>query len=332
MKRRYPAIASILALLTTTDLGAHHSIAPFDQDRFEEIEGVITQLRWRNPHLTADVRVMAANGSSQTWQIEGDSINALMRRGVSRDDLAVGEIIRFGGWPSSAGRMELMPTNVLLPDGRELLMMDLDLPLRWTNPATVDRTVDLVGDSDEFFRVWSHDTVYERQAPFVLTERAQEAIARYDPYTDTPALRCIPPGMPNANLNPYPIEFVDNGDHILLRIEEWEAERVIDMTAGAVPSDAPPSRLGYSIGRLDGNVLEIETARFVDQLLDDDGIPMSANARILETYTINADEDILEYEVTVIDPVYLREPASWVASWKAMPGAIIRPFECSLDQ
>lgn len=328
MKSRDSAIALVLTMVVTAEVLAHHSIAPFDQERFEEIEGVITRLGWRNPHLTADVRVTAADGSSQIWQIKGDAINALMRRGLSREDLAVGSTIRFGGRPSTLGRMELMPTNVLLTDGREIIMMDLDVPLRWTDPVDASSTIDLKGESDEFFRVWSYDHIYERKSPFVLTERAQDAVAQYDPFTDTPSLRCIAPGMPNANLNPYPIEFVNNGDHILLRIEEWEAERIIDLTATAIPDDAPRSRLGSSIGRLSGNVLEIETGRLIDQLLDDDGIPMSADARILETYTINPDRDILEYEVTVTDSIYLRQPANWSASWKAVAGAIIRPFEC----
>lgn len=322
----------VLATLLSGAAHAHHSIAPFDEDKFEEIEGVLTRLGWRNPHLTAEVRVTAADGSSQIWQIEGDSINALIRHGLAREDLAVGSTIRLGGWPSTRGRLELMPTNVLLPDGREIVMGELDVPLRWTTPLAASSAVDLKGESEEFFRVWSYNSIYERKRPFVLTEAAEAAKAQYDPLTDTPALRCIPPGMPNANLNPYPIEFVDNGGRILLRIEEWETERTIDMRATTIPENAPRSPLGYSIGRLNGNVLEIETGRLIDQLLDDDGIPMSADARIFETYVINPDTDLLEYEVTVTDPVYLREPATWVATWKAVPGAIVRPFECQTEQ
>jgi hypothetical protein len=56
-----------------------------------------------------------------------------MRRGLNIEDLAAGQTIRFGGWPSTLGRKELMPTNVLLADGRELIMLDLDFPLRWTD-------------------------------------------------------------------------------------------------------------------------------------------------------------------------------------------------------
>ena len=322
-------VAIMLFSLTAT---AHHSISPFDQSKFEEIEGVITRLGWRNPHLTADVQVTAADGSVQVWEIEGDAINTLLRRGLVKEDLAVGTEIRFGGWPSSRGRPEMMPTNVLLSDGREILMLDLDFPLRWTTPGVAVAVTDLKGASDEFFRVWSYNQLYQRKSPFVLTARADEATAQYDPFTDTPSLRCIPPGMPNAILNPYPIEFLSRDDHILLKIEEWGAERIIDTTATAIPENAPRNRLGYSIGRLNGNVLEIETGRLIDQLLDDDGIPMSADARILETFRIDPETDILEYEVTVTDPANLRESATWVASWKSVEGAVMRPFDCDVSE
>lgn len=135
-------------------------------------------------------------------------------------------------------------------------------------------------------------------------------------------------GVGTAVLNPYPIEFVDGGDHILLRIEEWGAERRIDLRAAAIPADAPRSRLGYSIGTLEGNVLRIRTGQLTSHLLDDDGIPMSSDAGIVETFTVNAATDTLDYEVTVADPQYLLEPATWVASWRFVEGAQIRPFEC----
>jgi hypothetical protein len=254
-----------------------------------------------------------------------------MRRGLTRNSFAVGQTLRLGGFPSSRGRLELMPTNVLLPDGNEVLMMDLDFPLRWTAPVAAGINADLQGQSAELFRVWSYHRLYERKSPFRLTAAAVAARAGYDPLTDTPSLRCIAPGMPNANLNPYPIEFIDGGDHITLRMEEWGAERKIDLTATAIPGDAPLSRLGYSIGKLEGNVLEIRTGRLTRHLLDDDGIPMSSAAGIVETFTINAATDTLDYEVTVTDPQYLLEPATWVASWRWVEGAQIRPFECDAD-
>jgi hypothetical protein len=322
--------AVIVALWSAGPLPAHHSIAPFDQNAFAEIEGVVTRVAWRNPHLTMDVQVTRGDGTAETWAIEADAINALMRRGLTRESFAVGQSLRLGGFPSSRGRLELMPTNVLLPNGTEVLMMDLDFPLRWTRPVSTNgnASTDLQGTRAEFFRIWAYNQLYERKQPFQLTAAAEAAVAGYDPLTDTPSLRCIAPGMPNANLNPYPLEFIDRGDRITLRIEEWSAERTIDMTADVIPESVPASRLGYSIGRFNGNALEIRTGRLSGGLLDDDGIPMSSAASIVETFTINAAADTLDYEVTVTDPEFLAEPATWTASWKSVDGTQLRPFEC----
>jgi hypothetical protein len=330
LARRTQPWAVIVALGFAGPLPAHHSIAPFDQSAFAEIEGVVTRVAWRNPHLTMDVRVTRDDGSAETWAIEADAINALMRRGLTGESFAVGQSLRLGGFPSARGRLELMPTNVLLPDGQEVLMMDLDAPLRWTRPLAAggDAGADLKGTRAELFRVWAYNELYARKQPFQLTAAAEAAMAGYDPLVDTPALRCIAPGMPNANLNPYPIEFIDHGDEITLRIEEWGAERTIHMTAAATPDSVPASRLGYSIGRFNGNALEIRTGRLSGGLLDDDGIPMSSAASIIETFTINAVTDTLDYEVTVTDPEYLAAPAAWTASWKWVAGVRIRPFEC----
>ena len=319
-------------LLSSFHATAHHSINPFDQSSFEEIEGVVTQVGWRNPHFSMVLNVTDADGVEEEWDVVSDSINALMRRGLTHDQFEVGQRVHIAGHPSARGRRELLATNILLPGGEELLLNEVERPLRWTNPAVDNRSSDAERTSADIFRVWSHDSLYQRKEPFELTEKAELAVALFDPLTDTPALKCIAPGMPNANLNPYPIEFIDEGDNIRLRIEEWEAERIIDMVSSEIPNDVPHSLLGYSIGRFVGNTLEIRTGRLDSPLLDDDGIPMSSDAEIFEKYTIKTDGVTLAYEVSVTDPEYLAEPANWIATWKWVPGAVIRSFECNLEE
>ncbi len=136
--------------------------------------------------------------------------------------------------------------------------------------------------------------------------------------------------MPNANLNPYPIEFIDQGDSIRLRIEEWDATREIHKSEQATSVDRAPSLLGYSVGRWDGRTLYIETTQVDAPYLDDAGTPQSENAIIVERFTLSNDENRLDYEVTVTDPDYLAEPAIWDALWIWRPGAEILPFECTL--
>ena len=66
-------------LLSSLQGLAHHSIAPFDLTSYEEIEGVVAQVSWRNPHFGMVLNVTNADGAEQEWAIVSDSINALMR-------------------------------------------------------------------------------------------------------------------------------------------------------------------------------------------------------------------------------------------------------------
>ena len=162
----------------------------------------------------------------------------------------------------------------------------------------------------------------------MLASAAQAARAAWDPYADMPALRCIAPGMPNAMHSPYPVEFIDEGDQIRLRIEEWEATRLIDMVAGDVPADAPRSRLGYSVGRWEGDTLVVETRRVEFPYLDDFGTPMSEEVQMRERFTLSEDGTHLDYELIITDPQNLIEPAVWVGAWTWVPGKQIMPYEC----
>lgn len=63
-----------------------------------------------------------------------------------------------------------------------------------------------------------------------LTADARAAVAEFDPEIDAPTLDCAAQGMPRIMWFPYPMEFVDQGDRILLRLESYDAVRTIHMT------------------------------------------------------------------------------------------------------
>jgi hypothetical protein len=324
--------AIILALATSGMAYAHHSVLPFDHEKFSVLEGVVSEVRWRNPHIRLKLLVENEAGEKEEWDIEGGAANVVARKGVTKEDVSVGDRIRIGGWPSKLGRQELFVVNLLLPDGRETIMLAGEFPLRWTEQRP--EVVDLPADADlerTIFRAWGFAELYKPRAPFVFTASAQAARAEWEPFTDMLAIQCVAPGMPNAILNPYPIEFIDEGDQIRLRIEEWEATRIIDMMSEEVPDDAPSSLYGYSVGRWVDGVLVIETENVDFPYLDDDGTPMSEQAKIVERFTVSDDGARLDYEVSVTDPENLVEPATWDAAWKYVPGTRIMPFECDPD-
>ena len=311
---------------------AHHSVLPFDRDTFSVLEGVISELRWRNPHVRLKLVVRNDAGEEEEWDLESGAANSITRMGLSRDDISVGDRIRVAGWPSKFGRRELFVINLLLPGGKETITMNGDFPLLWTETLAESE----IGPADTIlertiFRTWGFDELYKPREPFVFTAPAQAARAEWDPFTDMLAIQCIAPGMPNAILNPFPIEFIDEGDQIRLRIEEWEATRIIDMVLEEIRDDEPTSLHGYSVGRWEDGVLVIDTGRIDFPYLDDDGTPMSEQATIVERFTVSDDGMRLDYEVSVTDPQNLVEPATWDAAWKYIPGTRIMPFECDLD-
>ena len=264
-------VAALILMLAGSAL-AHHSVLPFDRDTFSVLEGVISELRWRNPHVRIKLIVRTDAGIEEEWDLESGAANSIARKGVSRDDINVGDRVRVAGWPSKFGRKQLFVINLLLPNGQETVTMNDDFPLLWTEgPAKVKTGPGDTNLQRTIFRTWGFAEIYKTRKPFVFTAAAQAARAEWDPYTDMPAIKCIAPGMPNAILNPFPIEFVDEGSQIRLRIGEWEATRIIDMVSEEIPDAAPRSLLGYSIGHLDDGVLIIETSKVDFPYLDDDG-------------------------------------------------------------
>ena len=211
-------------------------------------------------------------------------------------------------------------------------MSDREEPPRWTtftqDAAAAPEDTDAAASG--LFKVWGFRELLQIRDPLVLTPVAEAAKAAFNPRTDDPGLRCVPPGMPNAVLNPYPMELIDEGDRIVQRIEEWDARRVIYMTENRPSQPEAAPHLGLSVGRLEGNMLIVETTDIDFPSLDGDGTPMSPEAEILERYTVNEDGTRLEYEVIVTDPVNLVEPAVWENTWVYRSGVEVRPFECVL--
>ena len=338
---RLGRLAGFCLLMAPWSLPAHHSVTAFyDRDaEILEVEGIVTSVFWKNPHVGVSLLVDSEDGGQEVWQLEGGSLNTLMRRGFKPESVRIGDRVRGAGHPSRRNEREIFVTNFLLASGEEMVFTDLNVPFRWNDPSAVSKAASTTSTATaaneiaatSIFRVWSYGgTIHRLRTPLSVTAAAQAAQAGWDPLADDPALRCEAPGMPNANLNPYPIEFIDDGDRIRLRIEEWDATRTIHMNAEADFPGRASSLLGYSVGRWEGRTLRIETTRVDAPYLDDAGTPQSENAKIIERFTLSEDENRLDYEVTVTDPQFLVEPAIWDAAWIWRPGTEILPFECAI--
>ena len=163
-----------------------------------------------------------------------------------------------------------------------------------------------------------------------LTPVGQAGRDAWSPLADDPALNCIPPGIPVAMDNPYPIEFTAQGDDITLSLEEWDGLRTIHM-GDTLRADQPRSHMGFSTGRWDGDTLIVTTVDVDYPFFDDVGTPQSLQAEIVERFTLSDDNTRLDWELTFTDPVNFTESVTLEGNWTWVPGEQIKPYQCALQ-
>ena len=103
---------------------------------------------------------------------------------------------------------------------------------------------------------------HEREQCIVprLNEAARKTFP-LDPADDPGFLRCEPWGLAREMFAPHQLEIKQRGkDRIELRYGEWTELRTIYMDGRKRPANQAPSRLGYSVGRWEGDALVIETS------------------------------------------------------------------------
>jgi hypothetical protein len=345
---RYLEVAGGAALLVLAALPegsrAHHSVSAwFDREGRQEIEGVVTDIRWENPHVRWFMRAPSAGGAETIWEIETLSVSGISRWGITADLLEVGDRVRVSGWPSRRGLDNIFVRNVLLPRGQELVFggEPIYAPERTLlGLEFVNATEGVAADPERgIFRVWSQGRNAGWLFPegfvpgfdirsYPLTAAALSALERFNYLEQDPTIDCRPKGMPVIMEQPYPIEFVDGGDQVLLRIEEYDQVRTVHIRN--VPDEAtqPYSRHGFSVGRFEGRDLIVRTTRINSGTFDTVGLPLSLEAWLEERFAPTEDGSALDYALTVHDPVYLTAPVETGKRFIHLPDVELRIFDC----
>jgi hypothetical protein len=311
----------------------HHSTAlVYHRDGpIIEAEGVITQVAWVNPHVRFTMRGVGPDGIERDWEIETNSVSTVSRFGLTAELVAAGNQVKVAGNGGRVADDVLWLTNMMLPNGREILFGAAVRP-RWSSEtigADIRGTVTADTQGLGLFRVWTNATnpvaFWGNDLP--LTARAAAVRAAFNPTTDEPTANCAPKGMPFIMEQPYPMEFVREGDDILMRMEEYDAVRRFEMSSSAA-SEAGATLLGDSRGRWDGETLVVTTTNIGYRWFNATGIPLGPGATTEERFTLNADGSRLDYTMTVVDPATFTAPVTLRKAWEWRPGEQVRPYEC----
>jgi hypothetical protein len=192
----------------------------------------------------------------------------------------------------------------------------------------------------DFSGLWFPRAGFGRTTPNPLpyTEQAQKLHDRYlQEFTpdDDPGKFCIMPGLPRAIWGaPFAIEILQTEREVTIFYEGYFMYRKIYIEGYPRPEPILPTRMGYSVGRWDGDVLTIETThlREYPYMIR---IPNTAAAKVTERMYIEmrdnggVEEKWLVDELTLVDPALYTEPVVTKGAIKWSPETPIMEYSCS---
>jgi hypothetical protein len=164
----------------------------------------------------------------------------------------------------------------------------------------------------------------------ILTPYGKEVRAANKPENDPKFLNCQPYGFVREVTNPLPMQIRRDGQHLLVRYEEWSLLRPIYMDGRPHPTRNTPSLLGHSVGRIENGALIVETTRMTPDLISDDTqAGHSGELRAVERYTLRDNPRRLELTLTLTDPITFAQPLVIVKTWLWTPDVELVQDTCS---
>lgn len=119
--------------------------------------------------------------------------------------------------------------------------------------------------------------------------------------------QCVPLGIPQTYITPYPWQFIQTPKLLVQVFEYPSAVRFIPLDGRPLPADPDPYWMGVAVGRWEGDTLVIESTGYNDKT-EVHGFMHTEALRVIERFT-KLENGNLQYQVTVEDPNV------WVGPW-----------------
>lgn len=127
---------------------------------------------------------------------------------------------------------------------------------------------------------------------------------------DDPTSNCIVGGVPRNDFVPYPFKILETPGIVVILYEAVHSYRQIFTDGRALPKDANPAWLGYSVGRWQKDAFVVESTGFNDNVwLDNLGHPATQQLRVTERF-LRRDFGHMDLEITIDDPKAYTKPWS----------------------
>ena len=158
---------------------------------------------------------------------------------------------------------------------------------------------------------------------------AEDAATKRGEPLATPAVDCIPYGMPRMmSVALYPLEIIQRPTQVTMVTEAFSEVRRVFMNQPQLPIDeVPPGYYGHSVGRWDGDTLVVDTVGIKTTIAAYQMMPHSDQMRITERIRLVA-PDYLHDQITIGDPIALEKPVTYTLAYRRMPNYKMVEFVC----
>jgi Family of unknown function (DUF6152) len=314
---------------------AHHSPAQYDQQRTITLEGRVERYEWTNPHVYIHVEVASAEGTTETWLVEGGSPSMMERDGWFASSLERGDHVEIQANPArNSARRTALALTMQKGDAAPLVVRGTpSIPAALPRPRVADSLAGnwLPTKPEQLRFVGAPPGPGQSPGGWNLTAAGRAVLATDDSANDDQA-NCLSISAPFLMTWPDLKQIELRGDEIVIRAETVDAvERHVHLTT-APHADAEISNQGHSIGRWEGSVLLVDTDHFAKHSSGDRaGLPSSPRKRVSERFELSADQTGLTYSYVLEDPEYLSAPVTGSVEWAYRPDLTYTAYGCDRD-
>ena len=303
---------------------AHHSHSSLDRNNIQMHRGIVTKYSWRMPHVFIQVKAPNKSGELVVWSIELLHPPGMSDRGWGRDTFKPGDAITWEGPVDKDPDRHYSGLHwAEQSDGSRYLNDTSKAPA-----ITVEPSTDMTG-------TWTRDTkrvgfTYYPPEGWAYTEKGSELVADFHE-SQNPQLDCDDPGPPKSTTLPYPIIITRPDEStFVFDYDMRNQRRVIKLGQEIVPGG--PSKVGQSIGRMEGDVLMVETMNFSpDRWGSFTGVDSSEQKHLVERYSLIDAGMTLRVQMTLTDPVFLAKPVEIDWYLKKLTDRKPLPANCTVE-
>jgi hypothetical protein len=113
-------IVSSVVLFLAVSVLAHHSPAVFDRTKEVKLVGSVKEFRWSNPHSFIELEVRNEKGATDTWAVEMNPPNYLVKAGWTSKTVKPGDMVTIMVNPLRTSETVGKFVRITLPGGQEL--------------------------------------------------------------------------------------------------------------------------------------------------------------------------------------------------------------------